>query len=77
MNNALSKLKYGWKNICKRWLQERIPYPLRFTIRGARYALCGLLFLWTLKTDTVLMERIEEELKCKGGQRIVRNPALR
>ncbi len=46
-------------------------------VRGARYALCRLLFLWTLKTDTVLMERIEEELKCKGGQRIVRNPALR
>ena len=28
MNNALSKLKYGWKNICKLWLQERTPCAL-------------------------------------------------
>ena len=25
MSNALSKSKYGWKNICKLWLQERTP----------------------------------------------------
>jgi hypothetical protein len=37
MNNALSKLKYGWKNICKLWLQERTPYPLRFTIYGSKF----------------------------------------
>jgi hypothetical protein len=26
MNNVLSKLKYGWKNVCKLWLQEPTPY---------------------------------------------------
>ena len=26
MNNALSKSKYGWKNVCKLRLQEPTPY---------------------------------------------------
>jgi hypothetical protein len=29
MNNVLSKLKYGWKNVCKLWLQERTPGQLK------------------------------------------------
>jgi hypothetical protein len=29
MNNALSKSKYGWKNICKLWLEERTPEQLK------------------------------------------------
>ena len=29
MSNALSKSKYGWKNVCKLWLQERTPEELK------------------------------------------------
>ena len=29
MSNALSKLKYGWNNVCKLWLQERTPEQLK------------------------------------------------
>jgi hypothetical protein len=29
MNNILSKLKCGWKNVCKLWLQERTPEQLK------------------------------------------------
>ena len=42
MNNALSNSKYGWKNVCKLWLQERTPYPLRFTTYGSKFTLCSM-----------------------------------
>ena len=50
MSNALSKSKYGWKDVCKLWLQVRTPYPLPLTLDALRlgedampYALCVVL----------------------------------
>jgi hypothetical protein len=36
MNNALGKLKCGWKNVCKLWLQESTPYASRLTVEKVR-----------------------------------------